>query len=199
MITLCFICWSCDADDEATKRCDFQELPGINDPAPTVIPLNSQNFWVYADSVWENGSFVEEKSTLLIIDKVYDFNGKRAIRFSTILPLFTIREDMLVSSQFTPGPETDDCYQELFPMLFATEDTVVVEQTPVIKQVYKNTAPVSTLSGSFLPTYTYSEGEVFEITTFPELGVVFIGFYTFDANGSRRKSRTLTLKDYQLY
>lgn len=188
-----------DSESDLEIACSYKELPtatAINSNA--LIPLHRENFWVYSDSLWENGVFQSEKSTLLTIEKVYELDGLKSIQFSSILPQLTLKNDTLFSTQLTPAQNSPNCYQLLYPMFFETTDTVQVDRMPSRKFVFKSTAAIQTTVGTFSDNIILKEEEVFEIATNKQVGIVKISFFAFNSTNQKIKRRTLTLKDFDL-
>lgn len=199
LCALTIVLFSCDkeGDDTPQKVCDRTELFGIADTSNTLIPLNSQNFWVYTDSLWSNGVLESERSTLLTLDKVYDLAGNVAVQHSSILPLLMLRGDTLVSAAITPTIDAPNCYETYFPMLFKTEDSVLVSSTNTLKYVYPSTSVVKTEVGDFSNNMVYNDGGFYELVLNEQVGIIKISFYiTF--NSVKMKRRTLTIKDYDI-
>ena len=189
---------SCGKDEPISKDCGLIENPLNFNSESTIIPLNSQNFWVYTDSLWENGNFKSEKSTLLKIETVYDLEGMTALEFTSILPLLTIKGDTLFSTRYTPEQALPNCFELYYPMFFATTDTVQVDNNPSNKFVFRSTIPVTTPTGVYSDNIVFSEEGYFEVIVNEQVGIIKISFYV-NEGINKQKRRTLTLKDYTLY
>jgi hypothetical protein len=190
---------SCSNNDSLEKTCNYDEyINNIDIPSNAIIPLNSQNFWVYADSLWENGIFQNEKSTLLIIDKIFDLDGLKSIKFSSIIPQLTLRNDTLFSTSLTPEQSSANCYELLYPMFFSTSDSVHVDDDPSNKFVYRSISPIETPTGIYYNNIIYNEEGVFEIIVNEQVGIIKISFFVYNENSEKQKRRTLTLKDYDI-
>jgi hypothetical protein len=192
---------SCEKDKGLGKVCNYQEIPfDIDIQSNAIIPLHSQNFWVYSDSLWEvsTGNFESEKSTLLKIDKVYDLDGLKSIKFSSIIPQLTLRNDTLFSTILTPEQSSANCFKLLYPMFFSTIDSIEVDDEPSDKFVYRDITPVETSIGTYSDNIIYNEENLFEVIINEEIGIIKISFFIPNGNKPSQKRRTLTLKDYDL-
>lgn len=190
---------SCEKDENPPVSCNYQETPIDLSTANTIIPLHSQNFWVYSDSVFENGVFGLEKSTLLTIDKTYDLAGLKSLQFSSLLPRLTIRNDTMFSTEITPLESAPNCFELVYPMFFSTQDSIQVDGYPRSnKYVYRSPNEIETLVGIFTNNIIYGEEGFFEVAINEAVGIVKISFFINDINGVKIKRRILTLKDYDL-
>jgi hypothetical protein len=190
---------SCSKEEPTGKDCQLTDLQNFGSQENTIIPLHSQNFWMYSDSLWEvgTGNFESEKSTLITIEEIYDLDGMTAVNFSSILPLLTIKGDSLFSTLLTPGPSSTTCFDLLFPMFFATVDTVQVDTEPSPKIIFRSTAPITTPTGVYTNNIVYRESDFYEVIINEEVGIVKIYFFI-NTSGTMQKRRTLTLKDFAL-
>ncbi len=189
---------SCENNDVG-KTCNYDVYPiDVDIQSNAIIPLHTQNFWVYNDSLWENGVFQDVKSTLLVIDEVMDLEGIKSMSFSTIIPRLTLRNDTLFSTKLTPDPSFPECYELLYPMFFSTTDTIQVDEEPSTKIVYRSTIPIETSLGIYSDNVVYKDGDVFEVVIYEQLGIIKMSFFALDGNNQPIKRRTLTLKDYDL-
>jgi hypothetical protein len=190
---------SCEKNENLRKTCKYEEIPfDINIQSNSIIPLNSQNFWVYSDSLWEDGIFQNERSTLLKIDKAYELDGLKSLEFSSIIPQLTLRNDTLFSTIFTPEETSLNCYELLYPMFFSTEDTIQVNNAQSDKFVYRSSDAIETIIGTYSNNIIYKEEDIFEVIINEQIGIIKIYFFIFNANNQKIKRRTLTLKDFDL-
>lgn len=189
--------YSCTKEETEEEACSYPELPGIANSTNTIIPIHSENFWIYADSLWDNGVFQRVESTLLNIDKVYELDGKKAVKFSSLLSVLLIKGDTLFSTELTPSPSAPNCYEIYYPKFFNTQDSLVVQEGLVDKVLYKSSAPVNTPVGTYSDNIIFSEGDYFRIVCNPQVGIVKISFFV-DKGSGLEKGRTLTLKDFKL-
>ena len=200
-VLICFVGFiSCDKNVDLGKSCNYEEMPlGISSQANTIIPLHSQNFWVYSDSLFNDGVFESEKSTLLKIEEVYDLDGLESVRFSSLIPQLTVRNDTLFSTALTPQPDAPNCYELISPMFFSTTDSIQVGDGFSNAFVYSSAEEVITPSGIYTDNIIYKSGDAYEVIVNPEIGIIQISFFLFGENNQRIKRRILSLKDYDLY
>ncbi len=192
---LCLV--SCDKNNDLGESCNYEENPlGVDIQSNTVIPLHSRNFWVYTDSLWQEGIFEGEKSSLIKIEKVYDLDGRKSMKFSQIIPQLTLRNDTLYSTRLTPEPTFPNCYEILHPMFFSPTGIVQVDDDPFAKFVYRSSNPVETPVGTFSDNIVYEEEDTFEVIVNEEVGIIKMSFFVTYSNNQKNKKKDINTERF---
>ena len=201
ILTACIGLYSCKKEEEPQgKVCEYNGYTRIDSTISTLIPLHSSNFWIYEDSLWIDGNLDTEKSSLMIIEQVYDLNGMKAVQFTPIfpLPMLAAKDDTLFAIKFTPEQTEPNCYELTYPMFFATEDTTYIDSVPYNQMlIYRSTIPVVTSSGTFSDNIVYQLEDFYEIVINEQVGIIKASIAVTDGGGNHNL-RVLTLKDYDL-
>lgn len=161
----------------------------------TLIPINTQNFWTYTDSLFnpDTGAWEQTSTTLIKIEDVYEIDGMTYFDFSELWPAMTVIGDTLFYVIRNEDVNAAGCYQlkkGYFPL---DRDTVRYGDGPDYI-AYKDTATISTQAGNFSDNIVYQEGTTRK--TIFHTGIGLIRTATQLANGHTRRS--LTLKNYTL-
>lgn len=184
---------SCEKKDEV-KTCDIRSISGFNyfNTNKTLIPVNTQNWWLYTDSIWDPATPTLDttKSTLIKFETIYDLgDGKIAVSSTELLPVMTVVGDTIYSTVFTTS-NTDECYQ-LSRQFFQVQDTVWIRPNAYL---CPGADTVRTPAGDFSNNVIYNDGNALEYVINKGKGIVRITL--FKANGERR--RQMTLKEYSI-
>lgn len=175
---------------ENSKTCNYQPATtgDFKNPTNTIIPINTQNFWLYTDSSLQNGSMIPNKDFLLTVDDVYKVGSYNSVSFNQFLPQLTIVGDSLFSTILTPESSKPACY-ELHKYLFNVTDTAVLSSNDVTTLLYSSKDTCHTNAGNFAGNIVYTSGNSFRMTINAKVGILKI----------EMGNRTLTLKSYSLF
>lgn len=176
--------------------CEVRHIPlDYKIESKALIPVNTQNFWTYTDSLFDpnTGAWIQTTTTLIKIEDVYELNGMTYFDFSELWPAMTVVGDTLFYVIRNEDVNADGCYRLKKGFSPLDADTVHFDDYPD-NIAYKDTTTVNTQAGSFSDNTVYREG-IYRTTIFHS-GIGLIRTSTQLANGHTRRS--LTLKDYTL-
>lgn len=189
LVTGIQLLYSCTKDKHI--NCAVSPVPlDYKKEANSLISVNTQNFWLYTDSVFntETGGVEHVESTPINIKSVFAINNITYFEFSELLPPMTLTGDTLCT---VVTKSSDNCY-DLRKMLFAVTDTVVLEAG---KMLYPDNNRIETAAGEFSGNIVYDEDNVFRMYFHPGIGLIRLELR---AAGSSNMRRSLTLKEYKL-
>lgn len=201
VVLLVIVILGCSKESKQIKTCDYDNILGSGlewgGSANAPIPLHSLNFWTFLDSNFTvNGNFDKVKSTLIQIDLVYRYGNNYIVGFTEYIPRMLVKNDTLFGVESTPGPSDPECFKIHEPILFATKDTIQINQE--LKFFY-STEAVKTGAGTFSGNLVLQVADYFEYIFNKEVGILKITQHGYSENGALVKRRVLTLKDYDLY
>jgi len=180
---------SCTKDGQP-ERCNVSYMPlDYSVAGNSLIPVNTQNFWLYTDSVFSTatGVFEKTKSTLINIEAVFKVGDITYFEFSELLPPMTLSGDTLL----TITTKSDgNCY-DLKKMLFPVTDTATIGAMQIL---YPDNNEVVTPAGKFSGNIIYSDHDIQKMYFHPGIGLVRLELRS--AEGKMRRS--LTLKEYKV-
>lgn len=141
----------------------------IDNNTATPIPIDSRNFWLYTDSVYNDttGAWTRVQDFLLTPRNVYQVGTYASVSFNQFLPQLTIVGDSLFASSYNSSAAS--CY-DLQPFLFPVSDTVAL---PGGSKLYPASAAVSTPAGTFSNNLEVRNGS-YRMVVHPGLGIVRI-------------------------
>lgn len=169
------------------------------------IPTAAGNFWIYADSIWQNNEIrmshdtISIKGVELIDDQPWWHLSKISFAAATLGDRFLIRNDTIYSIESNAGGSFASL--EFIP----PQDTVVTFMTLLggdvlyPRTVYRLSDPVITPAGSFdsCAIYIHDQGDLIEkYVLCPGAGILY-RFVQFDGYGNPF-IHTATLIDYYI-
>ena len=179
---------SCTKDKQLS--CEVSYIPlDYSVEGNSLIPVNTQNFWLYADSIFNPAAGTVEKtqSTLINIEAVFEVNDITYFEFSELFPPMTMAGDTLL----TVTTKSDgNCYN-LKTMLFPVTDTTRVGD---MQMLYPDSKEIVTPAGKFSGNIIYADHDIQKMYFHPGLGLIRLELRS--AEGKMRRS--LSLKEYKV-
>lgn len=159
----------------------------------TIIPINTQNFWTYVDSVFdpETGVLISASTSLIKISDVYQIDGLTYFDFNQLFPPMTVVDDTLFSVSLTQDVNANTCYT-LNKGFYPVTDTV--STGPAGQVAYFDTTTVKTAAGNFSGNVIFEDGVTLRYVFHPGIGLIRNTIYV---NGGILR-RSMTLKDYSV-
>jgi hypothetical protein len=201
LVLLVTVIVACGKESKEFKNCDYDNILGGglewsgsgNEP----FPLHSLNFWTFSDSVFSTDGVLDTvKTTLIQIDLVYRYGNNYVIGFTEMLPQMLVRNDTLFGVQSTPRSSAPACFEIYDPILFATKDTVQINQQ---NRIFFSTETVKTGAGTFSGNLVLQVSDYWEYIFNEQVGILKITMRGYNGNGEIVKRKVLTLKDYAVY
>lgn len=201
LVLLMVVVLGCRPESEQYKTCNYDNILGYGfewgGTANLPIPLHSLNFWTFSDSIYSTDGFFDTvESKLIQIDHIYSFDSDNIIGFTEHLPHMLIKNDTLFGVEFTPDLSEPACFKIQDPILFATEDSVQINQH---LSLFYSSKTVKTGAGTFSGNLVLRVDDYMEYIFNKEVGILKIAKYGYNSNGELVKRNVLTLKDYNLY
>lgn len=186
---------SCHKEKPVTQ-CTTTQIPfDYSNPAKTLIPIDTRNFWTYTDSIFspQTGAFDSVTTTLIKIEDVYQNGSITYFDFTELLPPMTAIGDTLYSVQAQKDVDLTNC-NTITKLFYAVADTTQWggQQNQI---AYYDAATLKTPAGDFSGNVIFKDGPYVTYTFHKGEGLIKLSMYL--ANNQLRRS--LTLKDYKVY
>jgi hypothetical protein len=195
---LFFVFTNCKKEkkEPINRNCKEVEWTGsfISTDTNCILPLGSDNFWMYDDSVRiQNDSFLtfQTKNWMLNIQKFYTINNNNSYKFNQWLGQLTTRNDTVFTTEYVTNLSETECYKYR-PLLMKVKEKsyLNLDKTEII---YPESGSIQTNMGIIPYNYVYENGGALKYFINHKIGIIRIEIIV-----DNKIKRSKTLNNYKI-
>lgn len=191
-----FLFTKCTKDKSIERNCNEIEWTGFFSPTDTncLIPLGTDNFWIYDDSVRiANDAFLtfQTNNYILKIQKFSVVGGNKSYKFNQWFGQLTTRNDTVFTTEFIADLSEPECYKLRPFFMKVTQQTYLNPDRTI--SIYPKTGYIQTKIGNLSYNFVYDEGGALKYYINDKIGVIRIEILV-----DNKIKRCQTLNNYKL-